>query len=225
MSRPVTSALASLLALSAVSGAAAAQDPPEPVSAIYVSMCPEPVVAGQCRDAIGQRLDTELTALSPDGDERRVLTDNRAYEHRPVWSPDAERVAFSLGRRGWSCDTNQGLRTMAAAGGDVDVLTRRSFGCDHATDWSPDGRRILFEHECSLCFEVWWVSADDEHDQRLSTEGDRNDPDAYALDGHWVDGGSAVVFGKNDYARDVHGISSASGRTRRACGGSRLACS
>lgn len=79
-------------------------------------------------------------------------------------------------------------------------------GCDFATDWSPNGRRILFDHECALCNEVWWVSADGEHDQRLSTEGNRNDPDAYSSDGHWVDGGKAVVYYKNDYNRDVHGV-------------------
>lgn len=197
------------LALALLPGAsvAAAQDPVEPSSAIYVSMCPDEPVDGRCQDMLGGRADTELTALAPDGSTRRILTDNDAYEQRPVWSPDGERVAFSLGRRGWGCDTNSGLRTMAAGGGDVEVLTRRDgYGCDFATDWSPNGRRILFEHECGLCFEVRWISADGEHDQRLSTEGNRNDPDAYALDAHWVNGGKGVVFSKNDYPRDSHGV-------------------
>lgn len=194
-----------LLALASSPGtsAASAQDPG---SAIVVSMCSEDLVVGQCRDLAGDRIDTELTLLSPDGSEKRFLTDNDAYEHRPAWSPGHDRVVFSLGRRGWSCETNRGLRTMDADGTDVEVLTRRDFGCDFATDWSPDGRRILFERECSLCFEVWWISADGEHDQRLSTEGNRNDPDAYSLQGQWVKGGRAAVFAKSDYGQRAHGV-------------------
>lgn len=193
------------IALVPAGGAASAQDPAGAASAIYVSMCTEAPVASRCVDAAGERLDTELTALSPDGSTQRVLTSNDTYEHHPVWSPGSDRVVLSLGRRGWSCNRNRGLRTMDADGTDLEVLTRRSFGCDIATDWSPDGRRILFESECSLCVEVHWISADGEHDQRLSTEGNRNDPDAYSRAGHWVDGGK-VVYYRSAYGSEDHGV-------------------
>lgn len=201
-------ALPALLAaaLLPVAGTASAQDT-APASAIYVSTCSEEPVLGRCRDASGDPLDTELTAVAPDGSTRTVLTHNDTYEHRPVWSPDSGRIVLSIGRKGWSCSYNKGLRTMDADGTGVEVLTRRrNIGCDLATDWSPNGRRILFESECSLCYEVHWISADGEHDQRLSTEGNRNDPDAYSLHGHWVDGGKAVVYGRNGYGRDEYGV-------------------
>jgi Tol biopolymer transport system component len=194
------------VALVTAGGGASAQDPDPPDSAIYVSMCTETPVASRCVDGSGEQLDTELTALSPDGSTQRVLTTNETYEHHPVFSPGSDRIVFSLGRRGWSCDRNRGLRTMDADGADLEVLTRRSFGCDIATDWSPDGRRILFESECSLCVEVHWISADGEHDERLSREGNRNDPDAYSRAGHWVDGGKGVVYYRSAYGSDEHGV-------------------
>ena len=102
-------------ALLPFAGAASAQDA-GPESAIYVSMCPEEPVGGRCLDAAGGASDTELTALAPDGSARSVLTDNDAYEQRPVWSPDHERVVFSVGPRDYDCERNRGLRTMDADG-------------------------------------------------------------------------------------------------------------
>lgn len=201
MRRYVTRAVPAFLALALVpvAGGASAQEA-EPASAIYVSMCPDPAVGGRCVDGAGEPQDTELTALSPDGSSRVVLTDNRAFEYQPVWSPDSTRMVFSVGRAAWDCD-KAGLRAMDVDGGDLDTLTRRSYGCDIATDWSPTGRRFLFQKECSLCFETWWMSADGEHDERLSTEGKENDSDAYATRGHWVDGGKRVVYSGADYPR------------------------
>lgn len=70
MSRLRSSVTALFVALP-LGGVAAAQGF-EPASAIYVSMCSEEVLAGRCLDSTGERLDTELTALAPDGSVRHT---------------------------------------------------------------------------------------------------------------------------------------------------------
>src|SRR4051812_33417377 len=65
------------------------------------------------------------------------LTDNVAYDGRPVVSPDGSQVAFLSDRFG-----NYDIYVMTADGGDARRLTYDS-NVDYVYDWRPDGNALL----------------------------------------------------------------------------------
>lgn len=77
---------------------------------------------------------SDLFVVGLDGGGLRRLTFGGGVERRPVWSTRGD-VAFERGRGIWSirADGGGGLRRLAANG--------------HHPDWSPDGRRMVFDRE------------------------------------------------------------------------------
>ncbi len=74
-----------------------------------------------------------------DGTGVQRLTDHRAREVFPRFSPDGNWVAFSSDREG-----NYDVYVVAAAGGQPRRLTFHSAN-DLVAGWTPDGKRIVFE--------------------------------------------------------------------------------
>jgi serine/threonine protein kinase/Tol biopolymer transport system component len=69
------------------------------------------------------------------------LTSNPAHEINPIWSPDGTRIVFSSNRlAGGGID----LFLKATAGGEEELLLRTG-ATNIATDWSVDGRFILYQ--------------------------------------------------------------------------------
>jgi Tol biopolymer transport system component/imidazolonepropionase-like amidohydrolase len=100
----------------------------------------------QIRNAVpspdGRRL--AFTALNrlyvsnADGSSPRPLTDGRASEHYPVWSPDGRWIAYVT----WDGDAGHIMRTAADGRRAPQRLTRQG-GVYLTPAWSPDGRRIV----------------------------------------------------------------------------------
>ena len=77
-----------------------------------------------------------------------------ASGHHPAWSPDGTEIAFSSsGTRSWP---DIGIHIMGADGRNIRRLTyandptrcsEGSSASDLKPDWSPDGRRIVFERD------------------------------------------------------------------------------
>jgi dipeptidyl aminopeptidase/acylaminoacyl peptidase len=79
------------------------------------------------------------------------LTSDPALDAGPIWSPDGERIAFMSLRRGHP-DIYQ--RSSSGAGSDETVLT--SGKTKYLTDWSPDGRFILYRSfDATTNLELW----------------------------------------------------------------------
>lgn len=70
--------------------------------------------------------------------ETRQLTDNKASDTEPVWSPDGKRIAFVSDRAG-----EPDIWLMSADGTGPEQLTKKCGGC-HTLRWSPNGKRIAF---------------------------------------------------------------------------------
>ena len=68
----------------------------------------------------------------------RLLSDPTGA-HGPIWSPDGTRVVFASNRLG-----GVDLFEMAADGSDRERLVLRSNESLNSTDWSQDGRRLLY---------------------------------------------------------------------------------
>jgi len=69
------------------------------------------------------------------------LTVDPANDSLPVWSPDGSHVVFSSNRNGLSSDLYQ----KAASGAGSDELLLKSGNPTFPTDWSQDGRFILYQ--------------------------------------------------------------------------------
>ncbi len=81
------------------------------------------------------------------------FTFDPADDFNPTWSPDGARIAFTSVRKG---NRNLYLKSAAGAGGEEPLL--ESEAQKSVTDWSPDGRYLLFNSsETGALDDVWAI--------------------------------------------------------------------
>ena len=80
----------------------------------------------------------DLWIANENGTEIQRLTDNKARDVYPRFSPDGQSLAFSSNR-----DGNYDVFVMPITGGKPKQLTFHSAD-DNAVGWNPDGRKVLF---------------------------------------------------------------------------------
>ena len=106
--------------------------------------------------------------MRADGTHMRRLTNQRASDGNPAWSPDGRQIAFTSNRGGnLAAFTGFGLFVM-----DADGLHQRRLsygnGEEGAPAWSPDGRRIAFSSTRDGDSEIYVMTADGKHQRRLT---------------------------------------------------------
>ncbi|PID89609.1 MAG: peptidase S41 [Bacteroidia bacterium] len=80
----------------------------------------------------------DIYQVSANGGDAHPLTIHKAYEFRPVWSPDGQNIAFASDRYG-----DFDVFTMPAKGGKATRLTWHSAG-QYPSSFSSDGKKVLF---------------------------------------------------------------------------------
>ncbi len=80
----------------------------------------------------------DIWTVNDNGTSPQRLTDNKARDIYPRYSPDGNWIAFSSNR-----DGNYDVYVVAATGGKPKQLTFHTAD-DNVAGWSPDGKRILF---------------------------------------------------------------------------------
>jgi Tol biopolymer transport system component len=80
----------------------------------------------------------DLFTVSSNGGEARHLTIHKAYDYRPVWSPDGKQIAFASNRFG-----NFDIYIIPAEGGQASRLTSYSSG-EYPDCFTPDGNAVVF---------------------------------------------------------------------------------
>jgi Tol biopolymer transport system component len=89
---------------------------------------------------------SHIYVINPDGNNLRQLTNNRAQEYAPNWSPDGTKIVFTRGRPGTangSIAGNGDIYVMDADGSHQIRLTNHA-NDDYYPIWSPDASQIVF---------------------------------------------------------------------------------
>jgi Tol biopolymer transport system component len=82
--------------------------------------------------------DPEIYIVSANGNNLTRLTDNKASEEAPDWSPDGTKIVFASDR-----DGNLEIYSMDVDGSNVMRITRNETP-DTDPNWSPDGSQIAY---------------------------------------------------------------------------------
>jgi len=121
-----------------------------------------------------------------------------AFDSFPLWSPDGKRIAFSSSREGpWN------LYQKAASGAGEEELLLKTTSNKWTTDWSPDGRFLLYtELDPKTRADLWVLppSSETRNAERkpmpfLRTEFDERNA-RFSPDGRWV------AYQSNESGRD-----------------------
>ncbi|MDE3001605.1 MAG: hypothetical protein OXU79_21225 [Gemmatimonadota bacterium] len=113
------------------------------------------------------RAHIDIWVIGSDGDIPRNLTDTRAYNFPPTWSPDSEHIAFVSTR-----DGNAEIYVMNSDGSNPRNLSNHE-GVDVSPAWSPDGRRIAFysnRHNDPFMHDIFVMESDGSNLHRLTSD-------------------------------------------------------
>ena len=133
--------------------------------------------------------DRQIQQLTFDGDN-----------HRPIWTPDGQRITFSSDREGpmslyW---------TPADGSGAPERLTTAEAGTSHwPQSWSPDGQTLLFNVQRDLLtdWDIWTLSVTGRETERLYDTPDTIYVGAeLSPDGEWL----AYGAGRNAPSVDIY---------------------
>ena len=81
---------------------------------------------------------SEIYIMNPDGSDQINLTEHRAKDSAPVWSPTGEQILFTSDRGGI-----QDLYLMDANGTNVRQVFKKLIGREFPT-WAPDGKALAY---------------------------------------------------------------------------------
>ena len=119
---------------------------------------------------------SEIYIMNPDGSEQVNLTEHRAADYNPVWSPTGEQILFVSDRHG-----TKDLYLMNADGTNVRKVFRKLVGRQYPT-WSPDGKQLAYHRFDKLAI---YVASSDGKDEEKLTSG---------LWPVWSPNGSEIAF-------------------------------
>jgi len=153
-------------------------------------------------------LKTALYVLSIDGSNARPVAafGYRADVTTAAWSPDGARIVFAVNRNDLTTERPNGsaLFTVRPNGRALHRLTAWRQGTQYsAPDYSPDGRRLLFQVKPvgqDFGGDYYVSGADGSHPRRLRTFGANESPGSarWSPDGRWILFANSGTAGADD---------------------------
>jgi Tol biopolymer transport system component len=92
--------------------------------------------------SFGTDQSSDIFAVSLDGKHARRLTDSKALNIRPEWSPNGKAIAFVSVATPGGMDDNAGVYVMDANGANMKRVGKSTPSRVH---WSPDGKSLLLQ--------------------------------------------------------------------------------
>ena len=124
----------------------------------------------------------EIYSMNPDGSDQINLTQHRAKDDSPVWSPIGEQILFTSDRGGV-----EELYLMDADGTNVRQVFKKLIGREFPT-WSPDGKALAYHRFHTLS--IYTASIDGKDEEEL----------AKGLWPAWSPDGSEIAFTAGEFA-------------------------
>lgn len=132
----------------------------------------------------------DLFVMNADGSGLKQLTSGPDQDRHPTWAPDGSEIAFArLNSEPLPTPATPyagGIYSTESNGGDLTRLTVSPdpFGPpDNWPDWSPDGRRIVFEHAGG----IYLMNNDGSNTKQLPSDDGSGEPS-------WSPDGEQIVF-------------------------------
>jgi Tol biopolymer transport system component len=98
---------------------------------------------------------------------------------RPVWSPDGNQIVFQ------HVSTNDGIYTKTLGRQDESALLKLG-EVSWPTDWSKDGRFVLFTRRTASSSDIWVYSLAEKKVSPVVTTGGNDDSGCFSPDGRWI---------------------------------------
>ncbi len=137
----------------------------------------------------------QIYVMDADGSNQTRLTNNSAWEEKPVWSPDGSKIAFQSSR-----DGNIEIYVMDADGSNqVNVTNHVSQDSDPA--WSPDGTKIVFGSFRGVDYGLYVMDADGTNQVMVADITDEEDS-IEEICPAWSPDGSKIAFTANSIIHD-----------------------
>jgi Tol biopolymer transport system component len=136
------------------------------------------------------------------------ISNSRANDHNPAWSPDGTQIIFQTDR-----DGNDEIYMMQQDGRMQTRLTTHSAD-DRFPNWSPDGKKIVFASKRDGNWEIYTMDLDGTNIQRRTNN---ENEDAYP---DWSPDGKKIAFASTRdnnweiYTIDAEGSGTEEGLTR-----------
>ena len=135
----------------------------------------------------------EIYVMDNDGKNQRRLTNNRAKDWSPSWSPDGKRIVFMSNRdghvhakHGWA---TYEIYVMNADGSNPQNVTDNPFD-DRSPSWSPDGKRIAFtsnrDWDNPQSIDIYVMDADGSNPERLTNNPTEDEDPSWSPDGERI---------------------------------------
>jgi Tol biopolymer transport system component len=111
------------------------------------------------------------------------FTTDAADDVSPVWSPDGDRIVFVSNRRGSIHD----LYVKSATAGGSEKLLLQTADQKTTSDWSPDGRFVLFDSQSPKSSDIWAVPLDGTGKPFPVAQTNFDETRGqFSPDGHWI---------------------------------------
>ncbi|MGB3716798.1 MAG: DUF5050 domain-containing protein [Candidatus Promineifilaceae bacterium] len=177
---------------------------PEPTAAPLPLSTPTGSESGMIAFYSERDGNAEIYIINADGTNERRLTNNRAADETPAWSPNGEQFAFVSTGNG-----NDDIYVMNADGSDRRQLTDHEANDLHP-DWSPDGTRIVFVSDRDGDMEIYVMDSDGGNQRRLTRTSDEDmRPD-------WSPDGKQILFNsERDGNWEIYVMDADGGNQRR----------
>ena len=143
---------------------------------------------------------SQIFVMDARGRNEHQLTDTPAEYKRAAWHPDGNRIAFSI----YEADQTY-IAVMNLQTGQVKrLMNNPESWLSGSPDWSPNGRRIVFEHSDEFGRNIWTMTADGEHDKRRSPPNKDVDVLILRYVPRWSPDGVHILYPEPEYKRLPH---------------------
>jgi len=122
----------------------------------------------------------QIYVMDSDGKNQTRLTENKAHDKSPVWSPDGTKIAF-VSMRGKDSKTQ--IYVMDSDGKNETRLTENE-SYDNSPTWSPDGKKIAFASRGDESnVDIYVMDSDGKNQTRLTENMMQNNSPTWSPDG------------------------------------------